>query len=130
MAARELRTGHDASGNPVMADGSSDTAGKQAFVNYICSNMSWLQNQCAANLTIDVQTLTSYSRSPQHKSCFYSGSAGSAVELRTYYNWQMYTQALMSSLQSASTPGTSQIRSTEVFQVEPNGQTNPASTQC
>ena len=140
LAARELRTGHDASGNPVVADGGSDTLGKQAFMNTICSNMSWLQSQCAANLTVDVQTLSSFGAGPASSptfstsgaasgACFNSGNAGSAVELRAYYNWKMITQVLMQSLQtSGMNNGISQIRSTEVFQVEPNGQVNSSSS--
>ena len=133
-AARELRTGHDSNGNPVIADGKQDTAGQQAFINSICNNMSWLSGQCVNNIIVDVRPLTSFSSSPGSIStglCFYSGNAGSAVELRVYYNWQMIAAALMTSLHTAgSGPGIAQLQSTEVFQVEPNGQTNPSATQC
>ena len=140
QAARELRTGHDANGNAVVADGASDTAGQQAFVSYICSNMSWLQTPCASgNLVLDVRPLTSYGTTPGSptinsngsvaNACFYSGSAGTPVEVRTYYRWQMVTPALMQSLQTYSN-GVSEIQSTEVFQVEPNGQTNASSGPC
>ena len=121
MAARELRTGHDASGNPVIADGSGDTVGKQNFMNAICNDMSWLQSQCAANLSINVQTLSNFSTGPSAQTCFYSGNAGSAVELRAYYNWQSIAQVFGQGLQ----PGVNQLQSTEVFQIEPNGETNP-----
>ena len=132
-AARQLRTG------TVVADGSSDTSGASSFATSICNNMSWLQSQCSNNLTVDVRPLTSYSSTPTSptfsstgtasKTCYYSGSAGTAVELRAYYKWQMFATALMQSLQTYSN-GVSQIQSTEVFQVEPNGQTNSSATQC
>ena len=61
--------------------------------------------------------------------CFYSGSAGSAVEMRAYYRWQMISPVLMSSLQTFA-GGIAELKSTEVFQVEPNGQVNSSSTQC
>ncbi len=134
IAARDLRTGHDANGNVVVADGASDTATKQAFVQSLCANMSWLSSQCASNITVDVRTLSSFGAAPGSTSqgfCFYSGSAGSAVELRTYYNWKMVVSALMNSLQTAGAgAGVAQLQSTEVFQVEPNGQTNPSTKTC
>ena len=61
--------------------------------------------------------------------CYYSGSAGAAVEMRAFYRWQMIIPALMQSLQTFS-GGIAELQSTEVFQVEPNGQTNPAATTC
>lgn len=134
-AARELRTGHDSSGNPVVADGMQDTNGQQAFVKSVCNNMSWLSGQCASNITVDIRPLNSFSASPgsiSNGTCFYSGSAGSAVELRTYYKWQMVVAALMTSLQtSGAGAGVAQLQAAEVFQVEPNGQANPdTQNQC
>jgi Flp pilus assembly protein TadG len=142
-AARELRTGQ------IVADGANDTAGRQAFLTAICNNMSWLQSQCqtgAGNsnntqyLVVDVRTLTSFSNNsaPPMTSngamntgnfCFYSGSAGSAVELRAFYRWKLLAPALVSSLQTFS-GGIAELQSTQVFQVEPNGQSNPSANQC
>jgi Flp pilus assembly protein TadG len=128
LAARQLKTGQ------VQADGSNDTAGKQQFVTAICSNMNWLQSQCASNITVDVRPLGSgFNSAPSSQpmgSCYYSGSAGSAVELRSQYNWHTFTSFLASALQGGSGAGTTTVMSTEVFQVEPDGQTNASTTQC
>lgn len=135
IAARQLRTG------AVVADGSSDTSGEQSFAKSVCSNMSWLQTQCSSGstLVVDVRPLGSYSStaaSPTISSsgaasgaCYYSGGAGAAVELRAYYRWQMVAPVLMQALQTYSN-GVSEIQATEVFQVEPNGQSNSSATQC
>ena len=141
IAARELRTGQ------IVADGTSDTNGETSFLKAICSNMSWLQGQCTSNiggstpyLVIDVRPLTSYSNGsgvpPAELNgamntaafCFYSGSAGAAVEMRAFYRWQLFTPYQLG-LQTFSN-GVAELQSTEVFQVEPNGQTNPSASQC
>ena len=143
VAARELRTGQ------VMADGKSDTAGQQSFETLVCNNMSWLQSQCESGvsngtgmqyLVVDVRQLGAFSSSPSNPTlsggggqasgtCFYSGSAGSAVEMRAYYRWQLLTPYLMQAMQSFA-GGIAELEATEVFQVEPDGTTNPSSTTC
>ena len=142
-AARELRTGQ------FIADGTSDSVNQQAFLTAICNNMSWLKSQCqsgASNpsgtqyLVIDVRTLSSFSNNTapamakngamnSSNFCFYSGTAGSAVEFRAFYRWQLMMPALMASLQTFS-GGVAELQSTQVFQIEPNGQPNTALTQC
>jgi Flp pilus assembly protein TadG len=142
-AARELRTGQ------IVADGKSDTTGQKSFLTAVCNNMSWLQSQCqsgASNssgtqyLVVDVRTLSSFSgnSAPSMTSngamntsnfCFYSGGSGSAVELRAFYQWQLLAPALISTMQTFSN-GIAEIQSTQVFQIEPNGQTNSATTPC
>ena len=143
LAARQLRTGQ------VVADGVSDTAARTAFMGAVCTNMSWLATQCqsgvsAANgtqyLVVDVRPLGTYASTPgtptlngggtmPTNTCFYSGSAGNAIEMRAYYRWQMISPVLMSSLQSFA-GGIAELKSTEIFQVEPNGQINPSTAQC
>jgi Flp pilus assembly protein TadG len=125
-AARQLRTG------VTVADGASDTSAKKSFASSICSNMNWLQSQCSSNLTVDVRPLSggygSGLSSQPMGACFYSGGAGSAVELRSQYNWTLPTAILAQSL--AGGGGTAQIQSTEVFQVEPDGQSSNSAAQC
>lgn len=137
IAARQLRTGL------VVADGTGDTTGQKAFMTTVCNNMSWLAAQCNAAgstqyLVVDVRPLGTYNTAPSSptlsasggapaNTCYYSGSAGSAVEMRSYYRWQMATPVLMSSLQ-AFAGGIAELKSTEVFQIEPNGQVNPTPT--
>ncbi len=143
IAARQLRTGQ------VVADGVSDTAGQKAFMTAVCNNMSWLSNQCQSGvgtpsgmqyLVVDVRPLGSYSSTPggptlnsggsaPANACFYSGSAGSAVEMRAYYRWQMISPIMMNSLQTFA-GGIAELKSAEVFQVEPNGQVNSSTSQC
>ena len=142
LAARQLRTGQ------TVADGTSDTNGETNFLKAICSNMSWLQSQCLSGvggtgtpyLVVDVRPLASYSNGsgvpPAELNgamntsafCFYSGSAGTAVEMRAFYRWQLFTP-YQPGLQTFSN-GIAELQSTEVFQVEPNGQTNSSTTSC
>ncbi len=143
LAARQLRTGQ------VVADGNSDSTSQTAFLQAICSNMSWLQSQCNSGinsqtgivyLALDVRPLSSFSGAsgspPAVQNgklnttnfCYYSGSAGSAVEMRAFYRWQLLTPFL-TSLQTFA-GGVAELQSAEVFQVEPNGQINPGSTPC
>ena len=60
--------------------------------------------------------------------CYYSGNAGSAVEMRAFYRWQLLTPFL-TSLQTFA-GGVAELQSAEVFQVEPNGQVNPGAKTC
>ena len=143
IAARQLRTGQ------YVADGTTDTSGEASFKTLICNNMSWLQSQCQSGvantsglqyLVIDVRTLGTYngaSTAPAmtsngamntSKFCYYSGNAGSAVEMRAFYRWQLLSSILAQGLQTFS--GIAELQSTEVFQVEPNGQTNGSSATC
>ena len=141
VAARQLRTG------VTVAQGTSDTTDKQKIVNLVCSSMSWLATQCSSGgatpyLVVDVRPLGTYSNTnpggptlnasgPATNTCFYSGSAGAAVEMRAYYRWQLVT-SMLSGLQTFA-GGVAELKSTEVFQVEPNGQVNPTPTtpnQC
>ncbi len=141
IAARQLRTGQ------VVADGVSDAAAEKTFMTSVCNNMSWLATQCQSGvgassgyLAVDVRPLGTYATTPGSptlsaggaaptNSCFYSGGAGSAVEMRTYYRWQMISPVLMTSLQTFA-GGIAELKSTEVFQVEPNGQVNSSTSQC
>ena len=146
IAARQLRTGQ------VVADGTGDTTGQQAFLGAVCANMSWLSTQCSSGsgnsaktqyLVVDVRPLGTYASTPASptlnaagnaaaNTCYYSGSAGTAVEMRAYYRWQMISPVLMAGLQTFA-GGIAELKSTEVFQVEPNGQVNPTPTtanQC
>ncbi len=144
IAARQLRTGQS------VADGTNDTSGEAAFKTSVCNNMSWLQSQCQSGvantsglqyLVLDVRTLGSgysgASSAPPMTSngamntssfCYYSGGAGSAVEMRAFYRWQLVSPILAQGLQTFS--GVAELQSTEVFQVEPNGQTNPSTATC
>ena len=142
-AARELRTGQ------VVADGSTDKTGQQSFMTLVCNNMSWLQAQCQSGvgsstgtqyLVVDVRQLGTFSSSPSNPTlsggggqasgtCFYSGSAGSAVEMRAYYRWQLLTPYLMQAMQTFA-GGIAELEATEVFQIEPDGATNPSGTTC
>jgi Flp pilus assembly protein TadG len=139
VAARELRTGQ------IVAQSDSDTADRTTLMTLVCANMSWLQGQCQGGvtngnatqfLTVDVRPLGAYTTSVPTPSatggaasgtCFNSGSAGTPVEFRAYYRWQLVTPILMGSLQNFSS-GISELQSTEVFQIEPNGQTNSSSS--
>jgi Flp pilus assembly protein TadG len=139
VAARQLRTGQ------IVAQSTSDTADKSTLMTLVCSNMSWLQGQCqggASNggstqyLTIDVRPLGAYSsNSPTPSSsggaatgtCFNSGGAGTPVEFRAFYRWKLVSPILMGNLQTFSS-GVAELQSTEVFQIEPNGQTNSSSS--
>lgn len=134
-AAREIRTG------AIQATGGGPTStGAISFRNLICSKLGWLQNQCQANLTVDVRTLPQFSNptppSPvtngvfsSSQLCFYSGNSGDIVLVRAFYQWTLLTPFLRGGLQPLNN-GAKLLTSTATFRNEPYGGTPQTGSTC
>jgi Flp pilus assembly protein TadG len=104
--------------------GTADT-----FKTAICSDMAWLGSDCAANLTVDVRTFSTFAGiapvSPvtngavdPTKTTFQPGNAEDIVLVRVYYSWTLITPLLNTALQTLS-GGKRLISTTVTFRNEP-----------
>ncbi len=110
-----------------------------AFKTAICNQITLVPTStCINQLQVDVRTLSSFQQSPPASPisgstfntsnlCFYSGSAGSIVEMRAYYLWSLLDPVLLAPLANLTRltgPGGSTsgawllISSTEVMKTE------------
>jgi Flp pilus assembly protein TadG len=149
VAAQQIRLGN------VIATGVSSTTstGSQLdlsdFKRLVCSKIALVSSTaCASQLQLDVRPLSGYqSMSPPSPSsganfntsslCYYSGQAGSVVEITGYYLWpvlplpflSVLTQTTSLTTSSGSTSGSWFLLTySEVFKTEPNaGIVNPGS---
>jgi Flp pilus assembly protein TadG len=148
---RELRVGE------VIAPGAAVTAstGTQLdltdFKTAICSKIGLVPNAtCMSQLQVDVRTLSSFQNQSLTNPlsggtftttgfCYYSGGAGSVVELRAYYLWPIVTPVLLGGLVNVTSTvtgsGTSSgnwfaVSSTEVFKNEPSSSITNTSNSC
>jgi Flp pilus assembly protein TadG len=138
--AREIRVGE------MVAPGATATASSGVqldladFKSAICSRIALVPNAtCVNQLQVDVRTLSSYQSPPTNprigKSfstsgfCYYSGAAGSVVEIRTYYPWAILTPFIATALANTTSLTTSSgtatgnwftVSSTSVFKNEPD----------
>lgn len=134
-ASRDIRTGRFQSG---IVSTDTSAAGFKALV---CGNMSWLSNQCASQLFIDVQTFNNYSglanppqlpataflppTDPHHTApCFSPGQPEDIVLVRAYFDWKLFTPLLNAALDNTG-GGSRRLTSTTAFRNEPYN-TNPA----
>jgi Flp pilus assembly protein TadG len=117
-----------------------------AFKAAVCSRIVLVPTAtCTSQLQVDVRTLATFQQSPPPSPvsgsifntanlCFYSGGAGSIVEVRVYYLWSLLDPILLAPLvnitQLTGVSGTSSgswllISSTEVLKTEAvPGETN------
>jgi Flp pilus assembly protein TadG len=145
--ARKIRVGGlEAAGVSVMTS-SGNQLDVPAFKAAICSQIVLVPTStCTSQLQVDIRTLNSFEQSapPSPISgstfntgslCFYSGAAGSIVQVRAYYLWSLLDPILLAPLANitqlagsngASTTGTwLLISSTEVLKTEAvPGETN------
>ncbi len=149
--ARQVRTG-----NLVASGASSTTSGTTLslsdFKTSICTKMQFIPvSTCVNQLQVDMQTKSIFGAGQTATLpivnlnfnnaglCYYSGQAGSIVELRAFYLWQIYTPLIMTALINAqaytvggvtTTGNYHVITSAEAFRVEQNGAGNNAGTGC
>lgn len=122
-SARQIRTGQFQTAG----------GGGANFKALVCSNMGWLQSQCAANLWLDVRTFASFSGlatapplTPANLTttnfCFSPGQPTDIVLVRAYYQWTLITPYLNNALANL---GATQrlITSTTAFRNEPYNDT-------
>lgn len=126
LASRQLRTGE-------VQLGAANT--QSGFKALVCSNMSWLQAQCASSVSIDVRTFASFSSlatepamTPSNLTtnsfCYSPGQPTDIVLVRAYLPWTLFTPLLNNALANM---GSTQrlITSTTAFRNEPYN-ANPA----
>ncbi len=149
--ARQLRVGE------LVASGAAATSSNGVqldladFKSAICSRLSLVPlSTCVNQLQVDVRVLTSYQNQsiPNPRSgksfnttgfCFYSGTAGSVVEIRTYYPWSIFTPVILNALANTTSLTTSSgtstgnwftVSSTSVFKNEPDPNIVNTSAGC
>lgn len=132
-AARQIRTGQfqTTGGNT-----------KEAFKALVCGNMTWLITPCSANLSIDVQTFTTFTSLSNNgqtnaatfnpdNMCWSSGQPGDIVLVRAYYQWQVFTPLLNASLVNMGAgTGKRLITAATSFRNEPWSSQAPGGAKC
>ena len=119
-AARQIRTGQLQT-----AGGATATS----FTTVVCNEMSWLGSNCAANLSVDVRTFSSFSSTSisepitngqftSSSLLFQMGGPGNIVLVRTFYPWTIVTPFLDGSVANLSN-GKMLIELATTFRNEP-----------
>lgn len=131
MSARQIRTGEFQTS---AANGPSD------FKNLVCSNMTWLSSRCAADVSLDVRTFSTFAAMaatpPVNPAtfnpaglCFSDGQPTDIVLVRAYFVWTLYTPGLNTALANMG-DGQRLITSTTAFRNEPYNTNPPVGTAC
>ena len=118
-AARMIRTGQMQSG----------TATAAAFTTQICSELSWMGPNCASNLSVNVQTFSSFSSisgvSPVSNGKmntaamqFNVGAPGDIVLVQAFYQWTLIAPLIDGAAQQLS-GGKTVLSATAAFRNEP-----------
>ncbi len=112
--ARHIRVGSLEAAGVAVTTSSGNQLDVAAFKTAICNQIVLVPTStCMSQLQVDVRTLDSFQQaappSPVIGStfntsnlCFYSGSAGSIVEVRTYYLWSLLDPILLAPLANLS----------------------------
>ena len=119
-AARQIRTGS------VQTSGSATAT---SFQTLVCNEMSWLGSNCAANLSVDVRTFTTFASTNvadpisngtfnSSSLLFQTGGPDDIVLVRTYYPWTLVVPFLDGSVARLSNNKTL-IESATTFRNEP-----------
>jgi len=131
-SARTIRTGELQTGNAARSQPRSNSELAGDFKQQICTNLRWLQSQCAANLYVDVRTYAQFNdvSDPVDTSTgtfdtgsmtFTPGEPEDIVVVRTYFRWQVFTPLLNPGLVVLS-DGSNLITATSIFRNEPFGE--------
>ncbi|MDP3855655.1 TadE/TadG family type IV pilus assembly protein [Phenylobacterium sp.] len=121
FAARNVRTGEFQQGGAVSKDD---------FKGLVCRNMTWLQGSCPARIIVESQTFDTYTNArdstaavaatfdPATPRCWSVGAPRDIVLMRVYYQWDLFTPMLNSSLENMG-GGKRLIVSSSAFRNEP-----------
>jgi Flp pilus assembly protein TadG len=135
-ASRRIRTGEFQT---------SAATARSDFKTMVCTNMSWLSGQCAANLWISVQTFSTFAGlaaapppnpaafTPAAKAalCFSPGQPTDIVLVRAYFQWSLFTPLLNNALENmGGGSGKRLITSTTAFRNEPYNVNPPLGNSC
>lgn len=127
-ASREIRTGEFQAANV----GASPEELEAAFIANVCARMSFMEEHCLVNLSVDVRTLTEFNQggapSPMQADGSYDDEAlgvgmsgeGARVLARAFYRWPLVTPFLGEALDRAE--GKAVIEATIIHQNEPFGE--------
>jgi Flp pilus assembly protein TadG len=108
--ARQIRVGSLEAAGVGATTSNGNQLDVPAFKAAICNQIALVPTStCLGQLQVDVRTLNSFQQSPPASPvsgstfntsnlCFYSGSAGSIVEVRTYYLWSLLDPILLAPL--------------------------------
>jgi Flp pilus assembly protein TadG len=136
-AARQIRTGAFES----KYSNASDAIRRTEFENLVCSQVTWLVNDCRTKLTIDIRTLTDWTSSgyqdgpydpdedefDETKTSVAKTEPEKIVLVRAWYRWPLLTPFLSQSV-SRLGGGVALLSSTQAFRTEPYGAGTPAPT--
>lgn len=148
--ARQVRLGSVVLPGATVNSSTSTQMDLADFKTNVCANIAFMTAaNCQSSLQVDVRVMTSFgaaapnpisgSTFSTNAFCFYSGTPGSIVSIRTYLLWPVATPILLSALsqiQNVSTAsGTSSgsyfvLIADEAFVNEPNGTATNTGNGC
>jgi Flp pilus assembly protein TadG len=132
-ASRQIRTGN-------FQVSAANT--KTDFKSLVCTGMTWLNDRCAAGVTVDVRTFSTFaalaaapavnpSTFNPAATCFATGQPTDIVLVRTYFIWNLFTPLLNNALENmGGGSGERLITSTTAFRNEPFNDNPPIGTSC
>lgn len=109
------------------------------FRNLVCNGMSWLQNQCAANLTTDVRVFNDFQTLAANQpmsgqnfnpaaACFAPGQPTDIVLVRVYFTWPLVAPLL--TFMDNTGNGRRLISFATAFRNEPYNTNPPGGAAC
>ena len=114
------------------------------FRNLVCNGMSWLQNQCNANLTVHVQVFNDFQTlaanqplpgnsflpppNPPPPTCFAPGQPSDIVLVRVYFTWPLVAPLL--TFMDNTGNGRRLISFATAFRNEPFNNNPPGGAAC
>jgi len=124
VASRQIRTGEV----KTPSQSSQEATSLEGFRTSICSKMSWMQADCNANLSVDVETFTTFNNvtltNPISAGTFNpgaldfkTGGPSAIVLVRAYYKWTLVAPMIHQGLEKI--PGKTLLVSTTTFRNEP-----------
>lgn len=130
-ASRTIRTGEFQTG---AANARSD------FKALVCGGMSWLQGQCAANLTVTSQVFNDFGTMAgtppmtgatfvANGGCFATGQPTDIVLVRAYFTWPLFAPLLNQVLDNMG-DGRRLLSSATAFRNEPYNDNPPQGAAC
>ena len=124
-AAREIRTGQQQNAS---SSQSADVS-EGAFVASVCSQMVFLQSNCASNLSVDVRVVNAWGTGgapdpaaggtfSDEDLTFATGGPSEIVKVSAFYKWPLFTPYLSQALSKVGN-NTALIRTVDTFRNEP-----------
>lgn len=140
FAARKIRTGQFQSIYPSTTPEEKEVSMRE-FAVLVCSNMTWLNNNCGGKLIVDAETFGTFagagSSEPapamgfaQRRVCWSPGNPEDIVLVRTYFEWPIFSPLLRPFFKSEGHQGRL-LSSARIFRNEPyNGALQRLGNRC